>query len=230
MQAGSAPFGLRKINNMKYRSSSLTGDGITMAVAAGAATEGEGWTQMMPLGWVDNGNLSGGAGENVIFINAATGKRYVDESAERDVLSEGAFENSMSKETAESLGLKYVPGIYVEVSNTGVTAGAGGFNNGTQDIPGRMYFMSVEELADKLGCDAATLRKTIEDYDAYVMGTTDSLEVEKLSVRGTVGEVEQDENGKYKPETYKLDQIRVRFMARTLFVRFKHCQNLPYRL
>lgn len=45
------------------------------------------------------------------------------------------------------------------------------------------------------------------------MGTADSLEVEKLSVRGTVGEVEQDENGKYKPETYKLDQIRVRFMA-----------------
>ena len=77
---------------------------------------------------------------------------------------------------------------------------------------------------------AATLRKTIEDYDAYVMGTADSLEVEKLSVRGTVGEVEQDENGKYKPETYKLDQIRVRFMARTLFMRFKHCQNLPYRL
>ena len=32
-------------------------------------------------------------------------------------------------------------------------------------------------------------------------------------MRGTVGEVEQDENGKYKPETYKLDQIRVRFMA-----------------
>ena len=25
-------------------------------------------------------------------------------------------------------------------------------------------------------------------------------------------------------------QIRVCFMARTLFVRFKHCQNLPYRL
>lgn len=55
---------------------------------------------------------------------------------------------------------------------------------------------------------AATLRK-----NAYVMGTADSLEVEKLSVRGTVGEVEQDENGKYKPETYKLDPIRVRFMA-----------------
>lgn len=31
--------------------------------------------------------------------------------------------------------------------------------------------------------------------------------------RGDPGEVEQNENGKYKPETYKLDQIRVRFMA-----------------
>lgn len=31
--------------------------------------------------------------------------------------------------------------------------------------------------------------------------------------RGDPGEVEQDENGKYKPETCKLDQIRVRFMA-----------------
>lgn len=31
--------------------------------------------------------------------------------------------------------------------------------------------------------------------------------------RGDPGEVEQDENGKYKPETYKLDPIRVRFMA-----------------
>ena len=30
--------------------------------------------------------------------------------------------------------------------------------------------------------------------------------------RGDPGEVEQDENGKYKPETYKLDQIRVCFM------------------
>ncbi len=193
--------------------SSLTGDGINMAAAVGAATEGEGWTQMMPLGWVDNGNLSGGAGENVIFINASTGKRYVDESAERDVLSEGAFENSMSQEVAESLGLKYVPGIYVEVSNTGVTAGAGGFNTAKEDVEGRMYFMTVEELAEKLGCDAATLRQTIEDYDAYVMGTKDSLEVEKLSVRGTVGDVEQDENGNYLPETYSLSNIRVRFMA-----------------
>ncbi len=43
------------------------------------------------------------------------------------------------------------------------------------------------------------------------MGVADSLEVEKLSYRGTVGQVEMDDNGNYLPDTYKLDMIRVRF-------------------
>ena len=193
--------------------SSLVGEGITMAQAVGADVEGMGWTQMMPLGWVDNGNLSGGAGENVIFINAQTGLRYVDESAERDVLSQGAFENSMNEETAKKLGLKAVPGIYVEVSNVNTQAGPGGFNNEPTDVEGRMIFRSVEETAELIGCDAATLRDTIETYDKYVMGVIDELPVEKLSLRGTIGYCEQDENGNYLPDTYKLDQIRVRFMA-----------------
>lgn len=77
----------------------------------------------------------------------------------------------------------------------------------------RSSSLTGDGITMAVAAGAATLRKTIEDDDAYVMGTADSLEVEKLSVRGTVGEVEQDENGKYKPETYKLDQIRVRFMA-----------------
>lgn len=77
----------------------------------------------------------------------------------------------------------------------------------------RSSSLTGDGITMAVAAGAATLRKTIEDDDAYVMGTADSLEVEKLSVRGTVGEVEQDESGKYKPETYKLDQIRVRFMA-----------------
>lgn len=193
--------------------SSLKGDGITMAQAVGAATVGEGWTQMMPLGWVDNGNLAGGAGENVIYVNPETGKRYVDESAERDVLSEGGFENGMSEAKAKELGLKYVPGIYVEISNVGTTAGSGGFNNLPDDVEGRMIFRSVEETAELIGCDAETLRQTIMDYDNYVMGIAKELEVEKLSYRGTVGQVEVDDNGNYLPETYSLDKIRVRFLA-----------------
>jgi fumarate reductase flavoprotein subunit len=166
-----------------------------------------GWTQMMPLGWVDNGNLSRGAGENVIFINAATGKRYVDESAERDVLSKGGFENGMSKEQAEKMGLKYVPGIYIEVSNPSIKI------NGTDEIEGRLYFRTVEEIAEMIGCDADTLRQTIEDYDKYVMGLTDEIEVPKLAMQGTIGDVEKDENGNYLPETYNIGILRMRPQA-----------------
>ena len=72
----------------------------------------------------------------------------------------------------------------------------------------RSSSLTGDGITMAVAAGTATLRK-----NAYVMGTADSLEVEKLSVRGTVGEVEQDENGKYKPETYKLDQIRVRFMV-----------------
>ena len=187
--------------------SGMTGDGIVMAQAVGADIEGMGWTQMMPLGWVDNGNLSRGAGENVIFINAATGKRYVDESAERDVLSKGGFENGMSKEQAEKMGLKYVPGIYIEVSNPSIKI------NGTDEIEGRLYFRTVEEIAEMIGCDADTLRQTIEDYDKYVMGLTDEIEVPKLAMQGTIGDVEKDENGNYLPETYNIGILRMRPQA-----------------
>ena len=188
--------------------SSLQGDGIVMAQAVGADTVGMGWTQMMPLGWVDNGNLSRGAGENVIFINAATGQRYVDESAERDVLSKGAFENGMSKELAEELGLKYVPGIYVEVSSLTNNASMVG-----PDTEGRQYTWTVDELAEKLHLDKQVLIDTITEYDNFVMGLTDELPVEKLATQGTIGDVEMDENGNYLPETYKIDKLFVRFQA-----------------
>ncbi|MBR1820554.1 MAG: FAD-binding protein, partial [Clostridia bacterium] len=189
--------------------SGLTGDGIIMAEAIGADTVGMGWTQMMPLGWVDNGNLSRGAGENVIFINAATGKRYVDESAERDVLSEGGFENGMTQEAAEALGLKYVPGIYVELSNPQVGAAI----NGSEDIEGRVYYRTLDEIAEMIGCDVDTLRETVESYDAYVMGLTDEIEVPKLATQGTIGDVEVDEEGNYLTDTYNIGTLCMRFQS-----------------
>lgn len=187
--------------------SSLQGDGIRMGQAVGADVTGMGWTQMMPLGWVDNGNLSGGNGEGVIFINAATGKRYVDESAERDVLSLGGFENGMGKELAEELGLKYVPGIYIELSNPETNFMYG------EDIEGRQYTWTVDQLAEKLHLDKQVIIDTITEYDNYVMGLSSEMPVEKLATQGTIGDVEMDENGNYKPETYKIDTLFVRFQA-----------------
>jgi len=183
--------------------SAADGSGIIMGQAAGAAVVGMEYTQLMPLGWVDNGDLAGGAGENVIFIASAehenAGQRYVDESAERDVLSQGAFDFGDDK------------GVYIELSNAGTTIMA----NDPRSLPveGRTYYCTLEETAELLGIDAAVIEKTITEYDAYVMGTTDvSPTPPKNGYTATIGTVDKDENGKYLPETYRIDKLKVRFM------------------
>ena len=69
------------------------------------------------------------------------------------------------------------------------------------------------EIAEMIGCDADTLRQTIEDYDKYVMGLTDEIEVPKLAMQGTIGDVEKDEDGNYLPETYNIGTLRMRPQA-----------------
>ncbi|MGI6152083.1 MAG: FAD-dependent oxidoreductase [Christensenellales bacterium] len=175
------------------------GDGIVMAQAVGAAVTGMGYTQLMPLGWVDNGNLAGGTGENVIYISPAghpnAGKRFVDESAERDVLSQGAFDYGTDG------------GVYVELGN----AGQGTAEN---NIEGRVYYCTLEEAEELLGIDAAVLEQTIREYDAYIIGATDVSPVpSKNAYRGTIGNCDRDEDGHYIIESYHIDKIKVRFMA-----------------
>ena len=96
--------------------SSQVGDGIIMAEKAGAATTGMGFTQLMPISWVDNGNLAFGGGNYACWINPTTGKRFVDEGSERDVLSLAEFRNGIVKNNT--------PGVFVE------------FYNAEQKIPG----------------------------------------------------------------------------------------------
>lgn len=186
---------------------SLQGSGIEMATALNAATTGEEWTQLMPLGWLDTGNLAFGSGDNVIFINPTTGLRYVDEMSERDVLSEAAFENGIEK-----LGKK---GTYIEISNGGTTS-YGGQNSGvdqTADVENKVYYRDLEGAAELLGIDKEVLEKTITDYDMYVMGETDSLDVPKSSYKGTIGNVEQNEDGTYNVDTYEIGTLKIRYMA-----------------
>ena len=57
------------------------------------------------------------------------------------------------------------------------------------------------------------LEEAIKEYDSFVMGKTYKLEINKESYRSLIGEAEKDENGKYKPDTYKIGKIRVRFLA-----------------
>ena len=191
--------------------SSLQGDGITMAQAAGADVTGMGFTQMMPISWIDNGNLAFGGGNYAVYINPTTGKRFVDETSERDVLSLAEFRNGI-----EHNGTK---GVFIEIANAEAKV-PGPYLYGNEDVEWRQYVRTVDQLADLfaslgLDTDAATVRETIENYDKAIMAGEQPEDVKKTNPNRLIGTAEKDENGNYLPDTYTLDgvELRVRFMA-----------------
>ena len=191
--------------------SSLKGDGITMAQAVGADVTGMGYTQMMPISWIDDGNLAFGGGNYAIYINPTTGKRFVDETSERDVLSLAEFRNGI-----EHNGTK---GVFIELANASSKI-PGPYLYGNEDVEWRQYVRTVDQLAELfaslgLETDADTVRATIENYDKAIMAGEQPEGVKKTNPNALIGYAEKDENGNYLPETYKLDgvELRVRFMA-----------------
>ena len=125
----------------------------------------------------------------------------MDEAAERDVLSQGAFDFGTSG------------GQYVELSNPGTMVSSAGVP-GAANVPGRVFIGSLDEASALLKIDAAVLRKTITDYDAFIIGATDKMPVPgKTAYRGTIGSCDKDATGNYKIDSYRIDKIMVRFMA-----------------
>lgn len=191
--------------------SSLQGDGIKMAQAVGADVTGMGFTQMMPISWIDDGNLAFGGGNYAVYINPTTGKRFVDESSERDVLSLGEFRNGI-----EVSGTK---GVFIEIANVNAKI-AGPYLYGNEDVEWRQYVRTINELGELfeslgLETDVETVRATIESYDKAVMAGEQPEEVKKTNPNMLIGSADKDENGNYLPDTYKLDdvELRIRFMA-----------------
>ena len=197
--------------------SSLVGDGITMGEEVGADTTGLGYTQMMPISWVDNGDLAFGNGLYGVYINPTTGKRFVDESAERDVLSLGEFANGVSAEGAQ--------GVFLEFTNadTAITypypydkyEGNKAVEISHDDVEGRVYYVSsadeIQEVLDKydMKADPEEIYKTIEAYDKSILaGEQPSDGIAKGQSTSTVGTV--DASGKYSLEGQLL---RIRVMA-----------------
>ena len=191
--------------------SSLTGSGIDMAVEVGAATTGMGFTQLMPISWVDNGNLAFGGGNYAVYINPTTGKRFVDEGSERDVLSLAEFENGM-----EVNGTK---GVFIEIYNvTEPIPGPIQLEEG--DFDGRYYTRKATELGDlfaEIGvtADPDVVLETIRNYDMAVMGQGEFEDVGKAIASRTIGDVEKNEDGSYNVDTYDLENttLRIRLMA-----------------
>ena len=196
--------------------SSQQGDGIAMAEAVGAATTGLGFTQLMPISWVDNGNLAFGGGNYACWINPTTGHRFVDEGSERDVLSLAEFHNGIV--------VNGTPGVFLEFYNeTEPIPGPPIAQLGDEDFEGRYYFVhgNVDELTELFGkldgvtADPATVLETIKAYDMAVMGQGEYPDVGKAIASRTVGNVEMNEDGSYNVDSYDLENtlLTVRLMA-----------------
>lgn len=202
--------------------SSLIGSGIDMGKDAGADVTGLGWAQMMPISWVDDGDLAFGGGDYSIYISPKNGERFVNETSERDVLSIAEFANGVT--------YKDTNGTFLEIANADAPV-AGPYPYGTpkdedrtlweSDVEGRQYTRTVDELDDLLkefgfDCTEEEIRKTIEEYDhALMSGKEDEMKVTKTGWSRLIGSAEKDENGNYKPETYTLDgvKLKVRLLA-----------------
>ena len=132
----------------------ITGDGIVMAKAVGADLVGMGFAQLMPSSHPVDGSLfSGiwGSAETQVFVNKE-GKRYVNEYAERDVLSKAAL--------AQTDGIFYIICDNKIAKNADVSGMEAKGNVVVAD--------TLEELAEKLGIPADTFVETIERYNSFV--------------------------------------------------------------
>ncbi|MDO5143414.1 MAG: FAD-dependent oxidoreductase [bacterium] len=190
---------------------SLQGDGIVMAQAVGADVTGMGFTQMMPISWVDNGNLAFGGGNYACWINPTTGHRFVDEGSERDVLSLAEFRNGM-----EVNGTK---GVFLEFYNAAQKMPAP-VQLADGDYEGRYYRRTIAELPalfEELGvtADPETVIDTIRKYDMAVMTGSEYPDCGKAIASRTVGNVQMNDDGSYNVESYDLENtvMTVRLMA-----------------
>ena len=172
---------------------------------------------MMPISWIDNGNLAFGGGQYAVYINPTTGKRFVDESAERDVLSLGEFANGV-----EVNGTK---GVFLEITNANQAIGIpypyDKYEKGQvveiskDDVENRVYYVSsaeeMQNVLDKFGMTAKPedIYATIKQYDeAYLNDTAPADGIKKSAATTTIGTVTKD--GEYKLEG---ELLRIRVMA-----------------
>ena len=163
------PAGL--LNVATDQVASTQGDGITMALAVGADTEGMGYTQLFPaVNTVtnDTGPLQGFDTINAIYINK-NGERFVNEYAERDVMSKAVLEQpealhfQICDDTVEQARLEAGKGPSWEKLLKFVERGA------------FCIAETIEDAAAFIGCDVETLQATLDNYNQAVDNAYDPL-------------------------------------------------------
>jgi fumarate reductase flavoprotein subunit len=216
--------------------SSLRGDGIDMAQKIGAATVGEGYTQLMPLAYIADGAIAFGGVENAVFISTKTGKRYVDECSERDVLSLNGFKNGIDLEGRHGVYFYITPGFggfgggFGGFGGGGFGGFGGGFGGGgganaSAAAPARRFngrdwsgkASELPELFDELGIklDAEVVKNSIREYDMAVMDGREPSPIGKRHATGIIGSARRGADGQYDKSTYNIDDanLTIRVLA-----------------
>jgi fumarate reductase flavoprotein subunit len=215
--------------------SSLRGDGIDMAQKVGAATVGEGYTQLMPLAYIADGAIAFGGVENAIFISTKDGKRYVDECSERDVLSLNGFKHGVELEGRRGVYFYITPGFGGFGGGGFGGFGGGGFggfgggapqaNANASAAPVRRFngrdwsgkASELPELFEELGLDldAEVVKNSIREYDMAVMDGREPEGVGKRHATGIIGSARRGADGQYDKSTYNIDDanLSIRVLA-----------------
>lgn len=144
--------------------STITGDGIKMAMEAGAATVDMEQIQIHPTVYVsETGSTSliteGLRGDGAILVNQE-GLRFCDEVGTRDAVS--------AAELAQTGSYAYLIVDQAMVDASSVIAGYI-----TKGLTMNAEGQSAADLAATLGCDAATLENTISTWNSYVEAKED---------------------------------------------------------
>ena len=160
---------------------SMEGDGIEMALAVGADLIDMGNIQMLPIADPETGSTNTFLGNTTNMFFNKEGKRFVDETKDRDALTNAILEQTDST-------------MYVLSSqnNAGITEDGTFFMTGmpVEDLIKNGDVIvgdTIEELAEKLGIDPATLKETVDTYNEAVRNGEDK----------EFGRIRFDDNSEY---------------------------------
>ena len=160
---------------MTTNRATITGDGIEMAEEVGANLIDMEQIQLLHLGHPKTGhmtrymprNLSGT--DQVIFVNQE-GERFVREDGRRDVICNAVL--------AQTNGMMYIiesaDGNFIPLD---VATTADGIPASEAEANGDIFVgQTLEELANKIGCDPAALQATVDAFNASVDTGADDYE------------------------------------------------------
>ena len=150
------------------------GEGLAMATAVGAQLTDMDLVQLLYLGNLKDGGLTKypprvvNGTDQEIFINK-NGERFVNEGGRRDEICLAVLQQPDQM----FYFLESADGDYVDVKSA-ITAD--GFTFQQMEEEGYIIVAdTLDEMAEKLGCDAATLKATVDTFNASVDSGEDAF-------------------------------------------------------